>query len=76
MDLVRADLDLVEETARTFAPDGWVREYVPPLVAELRAAREVVEAVRVAQLDPLQGPVRGWAAVARALDAYDQAVSR
>jgi hypothetical protein len=46
---------------------------LPALVAELRAAREVVEAVRAANLNPLAGGPRGWVTVERAVIAYDQA---
>jgi hypothetical protein len=35
------DLDAIEEMANTYAPNGWVRTNVVPLLAEARAARDV-----------------------------------
>jgi hypothetical protein len=67
--MTRVDLDAIEATARTAAPDGWVRTYVPPLVAELRAAREVVEAAR-----RIRGVFTEDGPLARSVDAYDRAV--
>ncbi len=49
------DLDALERAIvgeRTYPYDPlWLREYVPSLIAELRAARKVVEAARAVQDD-------------------------
>jgi hypothetical protein len=64
------DLDRVDEMSWTYPPEGWDREYVFSLVAELRAAREIVEGTR-------RHTVHDEIACAACLDrlaAYDQAV--
>lgn len=85
--MTRIDLDLFEESALTFAPDGWVRTYVPPFIAELRAAREVVEALRTDRdmhnyedCDPGHPRGRDWGGTyecdaCRMVRAYDEAVA-
>jgi hypothetical protein len=67
------DLDKLEEMVGTFAPDGWVRQYVPPVVAELHAAREVIEATRGWLRDgEAAGSTDVIRAVTTAVIAYDK----
>ena len=81
--MTRADLDAIEATySRAVDPKinrdryalavGKLLEAMPALVAELRAARAVVEAAQ--EVAP-QGHADYWAELDRALRAYDRAVS-
>jgi hypothetical protein len=63
------DLDRVEAEAGQFVADGWVARTVPGLAAELRAAREVVEAARAVAKAVVSLRLN------EALAAYDRAVS-
>jgi hypothetical protein len=42
--MTRINLDAIEEWAQMEPPESWGRRNVPALVAELRAAREVIKA--------------------------------
>jgi hypothetical protein len=68
----RADLDRVEAEAGQFVAESWVRRNVPALVADLRAAREVVKRFQFRLRDHREGcPCTDCEVVA----AYDRAVS-
>jgi hypothetical protein len=68
----RVDLDRVEAEAGQFVAGGWVREHVPGLVAELRAAYERITVLEAA----MENLLLERRELGQALDqALDQAVS-